>query len=200
MSASSGSVKGRIGALTRCALCVAMLAVLGVFEIPLPVIPITLQTFAITLCGALLGPFEALAVVGAYLLLGAVGLPVFSGFAGGIGVLVGPTGGFLIGFLPSVFFLSLLLHKGLRFRQDKPDRIHFALLRLFAGFLVFTFFTYAFGLVWFMISYGSGFSSAFTYCVQPFLLGDAIKGAALLLLYPAIAKIKPTLYAFGKRG
>ncbi len=80
------------------ALLAALLAVLSPFVIPVGLVPITLATFVVFLTGALLPPLYAVASIGVYLLIGLVGLPVFSGFVGGPGVLFGPTGGFLIGY------------------------------------------------------------------------------------------------------
>ena len=79
----------------------ALLVVLSQVSIPLPTgIPVTLQTFAVALCGCVLGPAVGSAAVGVYLALGAVGVPVFAGFSGGAGALVGMTGGYLWAFLP----------------------------------------------------------------------------------------------------
>lgn len=83
----------------------AVLAVLSVLQIPMPSgVPLTLQTFAMALCGFVLGKKKAFAATALYLVIGAVGLPVFSGMKGGMGVLLGPTGGFLFGFLLLAFF------------------------------------------------------------------------------------------------
>lgn len=87
--------------LVYIALMSAIIAVLAQFSIPMPTgTLLTLQTFAVALCGSILGTKKGLAAVGIYLLLGAVGLPVFASFRGGLGILAGVTGGFLIGFLP----------------------------------------------------------------------------------------------------
>ncbi len=89
----------RLQKLTACALCIAVCAVCAQITVPLGGIPFTLQTFAVAFCGALLGlPLGLLPVLG-YLALGAVGVPVFSAFSGGIFVLAGQNGGFLWGFL-----------------------------------------------------------------------------------------------------
>lgn len=78
----------------------AILAVLSQLSIPLPSgVPVTLQTFAVALCGFALGAKTGTLAVAVYLLLGAIGIPVFAGFMGGVGVFVGVTGGFLWGFL-----------------------------------------------------------------------------------------------------
>ena len=91
----------------------ALLAVLSQIAIPMPWgIPFTLQTFAVALCGYVLGPAWAPVAVGVYLALGAVGLPVFSGFAGGAASLLNVTGGFLWGFLPMALLCGLGSRRG----------------------------------------------------------------------------------------
>lgn len=92
---------------------VAVLGGLSVVQIPMPSgVPITLQTFGVALCGYVLGWKRAGVAVGVYVLIGAVGVPVFSGMRGGFGVLLGPTGGFLVGFLA----LGVLCGVGLRLK------------------------------------------------------------------------------------
>ena len=95
----------------------ALLVVLSQVSIPLPTgIPVTLQTFAVALCGCVLGPAVGSAAVGVYLALGAVGVPVFAGFSGGAGALVGMTGGYLWAFLPMAFLCGLGAQQNLRRR------------------------------------------------------------------------------------
>ena len=99
--------------LATAALLTAVTAVLAQVSIPLPVgVPITLQTFAIALCGYFLGCRCGLFSVAAYLLLGLAGVPVFASFQGGMGVLFGPTGGFLLGFLPMVLLCGAGMKSG----------------------------------------------------------------------------------------
>ncbi len=87
--------------ITLCALFTAILAVCAQILIPAPSgVSITLQTFGVALCGVALGAGRGIIAVIAYLALGLVGVPVFSSFTGGAGMLIGPTGGFLIGFIP----------------------------------------------------------------------------------------------------
>ena len=94
----------------------ALLAVLTQISIPLPTgIPVTLQTFVVALCGFLLGPGLGALSVGVYLALGAMGLPVFAGFAGGLASFAGMTGGYLWSFLPMACLC------GLGARQKKQD-------------------------------------------------------------------------------
>lgn len=86
----------------------ALLAVLSQVSLPLPSgVPVTLQTFAVALCGYVLGPGMGALSVGVYLALGAVGLPVFAGFSGGAASFVGVAGGFLWGFLPMALLCGL---------------------------------------------------------------------------------------------
>lgn len=93
----------------------ALLAVLSQVSIPLPTgVPVTLQTFAVALCGFVLGPAFGTLAAAVYLVLGAVGLPVFAGFTGGIGIFAGMTGGYLWGFLPMAFLCGLGKRAGRR--------------------------------------------------------------------------------------
>ena len=90
------------------ALFAAIMAVLSLTSIPMPGgVPITLQTFAVALCGYMLGAWRGLAAVGVYIAIGAVGIPVFSGFRGGFSVLAGATGGFIFGFLAFALLCGL---------------------------------------------------------------------------------------------
>ena len=93
-------MKSSVRSMALAAMMTALLSLAAQIAVPVGMTKMTMQTFAAALAGFLLGRRTALMAVGAYLLLGACGLPVFSGFTGGIGVIMGPTGGFLIGFLP----------------------------------------------------------------------------------------------------
>ena len=95
------------------ALSAAFIAICAWLTIPGPV-PFTMQTMAVVTVAALLGPWQGAAAVLVYLLLGAVGVPVFSGFRGGVQALVGPTGGYLVGFL-----FTALLTGWIARRSDK---------------------------------------------------------------------------------
>lgn len=100
--------KKRILKIVLTGVCAALLAVLSQISIPLPTgVPVTLQTFAVAVCGYLLGPVWGTASVLVYLALGAVGLPVLAGFSGGFGYFIGMTGGFLWGFLPMAWLCGL---------------------------------------------------------------------------------------------
>ena len=103
--------KNKLQKMVLVAVFAAIMAVLSQISIPLPTgVPVTLQTFAVALCGYVLGVSMGGLSLAVYLALGAVGLPVFAGFGGGVGVFLGVTGGFLWGF----FLMSLLCGLGSR--------------------------------------------------------------------------------------
>ena len=104
--------------LTMCAIFTALVAVCSQITIPLPLIPINLALFAVYMAGALLGPWRGALSLVVYLLLAAVGVPVMAGFRGGLGNLVGNTGGYVVGYIFAAFFTGLLVEKwGARFWQ-----------------------------------------------------------------------------------
>ena len=141
----------------------ALLAVCSWISLPL-VGPITLQTFAVCLAAAVLDIKGALTSVGAYILLGAFGAPVFSGFRGGFSVLAGVSGGYIVGFLLTALTVSVAVKLfGVKFWT--------LVLSMTVGVLL----CYAFGTAWFMITSQSGFTAALSLCVLPFILTDALK-------------------------
>ncbi len=155
------------------AICAALMAVCAWISIPAPV-PFTLQTFAVFLALGLLGGRWGTVSVLVYILLGAVGAPVFSGFRGGLGALLGPTGGYILGFL-----LSALLMWGLeRYLGRRPPVL---ILSMVLGLLL----CYLFGTLWFMWVYTGGpttFWGALLTCVIPYIPADALKLAGAVLL------------------
>ena len=153
----------------------ALLTVCAWISVPTP-IPFTLQTFAVCLIAALLGWRLGLEALLVYVLLGAVGLPVFSGFKSGFGVLLGVTGGYLIGF----FFTALVVGLAAEKLGRKP-------LVLAVSMALGVLLCYAFGTVWFVRVYTAdkgpvSFLSALTTCVFPYLLPDAAKIALAVFL------------------
>jgi len=94
--------------MVTAALLAALLMSVAYWNIPIGVVPVTLQVFVVLLAALILGPVAAGAALAVYLLVGAAGIPVFAGPAGGIGVLAGPTGGYLIGFLMGVVLGALV--------------------------------------------------------------------------------------------
>lgn len=145
--------------LVRCGCCAALMAVCAWLAVPVGGIAITMQTFAVFLTLLLLGGGKGTAACAAYLLLGALGFPVFSGFQGGLGVLLGPTGGYLWGFLILCVCYWLL-------RKPLGDMAAMVL-----GLLL----CYGCGTVWFYIAYGSSLWAVLLKCVVPYLIPDALK-------------------------
>ena len=156
--------------LVKIALAAALTAVCAWITIKLPAISFTMQIFAVYLSALLLGPLDGLIATAVYLLLGAAGLPVFSGFRGGPGHLLGLTGGYIIGFLFTGLGY-LLMESKLRGLGFLP-RIVLLALDLLPCYLV--------GTLWFTAVsrlHGSeiGFFSALGLCVVPYILPDLVK-------------------------
>lgn len=147
------------------AIFAALICVAAPFSIPMPgLVPISLATFAIYLAGGMLGGKRATIAVVLYILIGAVGMPVFSGFSGGFAKLLGVTGGYIIGYIPLALITGIF--------SDMPTKAHWTAP---VGMVIGTIALYAFGTAWFMIATGSDFAAAMMSCVVPFLIGDAIK-------------------------
>ncbi|MGD9559706.1 MAG: biotin transporter BioY [Oscillospiraceae bacterium] len=160
----------RTRTLALAALMAALLAVLAPVTVPVGPVPITLATFAVFLAGAMLPPTAAAASMATYLLLGAVGLPVFSGYRGGLQVLVGPTGGYLWGYFVVAVVLALAVRRTQRFWLRFA-----AAMAGMAG-------CYLLGSVWYMVVTGTPFWSAVALCVVPFVLPDMLKALLALAL------------------
>ena len=169
--------------LSFAAVGIALIAVCSWISVPMT-IPFTLQTFAVCLISALFSCRLSLWTVAGYILLGAVGVPVFSGFRGGPGALLGATGGYILGFFFTALVVSLSVRKfGLK--------LPVLLLSMALGILL----CYTFGTAWFMVVYARGtgpvsLGTALAWCVLPYLLPDAVKVmlAALLAkrLHPVV--------------
>ena len=161
MNTSAEKSSSRLRAMTLTAMFAAILCIICPISIPIAgPVPITLSLLAIYLAGGLLGSGCGTLAVLVYLALGAAGLPVFSKFSGGAAVLIGPTGGYIIGYLRHPRLFPVLATAGLAV-------------------------CYLFGTIWLSISTGSPFGAALKTAVLPFLPFDAIKIVmASLLFYP----------------
>ena len=158
--------------MTRIALCAALLAPCAWLSVPTQP-PFTMQTFGVFLTLLLLGAKDGTIAIGLYILLGALGVPVFSGFNGGMGALMGPTGGYIVGFLLMCLIFGLLCGKG--------AGLWLKALALLLGLAV----CYAFGTLWFVKVYGDmkgpiSTLSALSMCVFPFIVPDLAKLALAL--------------------
>jgi Uncharacterized conserved protein len=152
------------------------------FPIAFSPVPITLGTFAIYICCAVLGAKKGALSVVIYIALGAIGLPVFSGFHGGFEKITGPTGGFIIGFLFCGFLTGLV-----------ADLFENKIYCYAIGMILGTILCYSFGTVWLMYQNHLNLLPALGAAVLPFLPGDAAKIVfATLIAYPvrhAVQKI-----------
>ena len=163
------------------ALFAVLIAVCSWISIP-TAIPFTLQTFAVFLAAALLGGRRGTLAVVVYVLLGAVGAPVFAGFTGGVGIILNNTGGYIIGFIFSALVMWLaesLFGRGMWVQAAS----------MAAGLIV----CYAFGTAWFMLVYmreagAVGLSTVLGWCVLPFVIPDLVKIALALAVSRALKK------------
>jgi biotin transport system substrate-specific component len=158
--------------MTYCAIFASLLAVCAWLSIPMGSIAVTLQTFGIFLSLLLLGGKWGTLSILLYLLMGVIGLPVFSGFQGGFGTLLGITGGFLRGFA----VLGLLFCKLERFGKIPA---------LIAGLLA----CYGCGCLWFYAYSGGGFGFILLQCVVPYLIPDAVKLWLAVTLSRRLSKV-----------
>jgi biotin transport system substrate-specific component len=137
-------------------------------SIPFFPVPFTLQTLFILLAGAVMKRY-AVIPVSLYLLLGMLGLPVFHNGIAGLGIILGPTGGYLIGFIFAAFIT------GLAYEHES------AAVRI-SGLAAATMTVYLFGVTWLMYSMGRGFWLSFAAGVLPFIAGDVIKAGTAYLI------------------
>jgi biotin transport system substrate-specific component len=152
------------------ALFVALISVGAFIAIPIGPVPIVLQNLFVLLAGLILGPAWGTACVGVYLLVGLAGLPVFAGGTSGIGKLFGPTGGYLLGYLPAVWITGAISS---RLKISAKD-----ILALIAGTVVI----YAAGVPWLKIAFSLSWGKAVSAGMIPFLAGDAVKIVAAAVI------------------
>ncbi len=158
------------------ALFCALIAAFSQICIPLPMgIPITLQSLAICLTGYLLGAYYGCLSVVAYIILGAVGVPVFTFFGAGPSIVFGQNGGFIIGFLPLCFMCGIS-----SFFKSDYIKICFGTLGIIICHIC--------GILMFRAVYGSGFIEAFFLCSAPFLLKDFVCVASAYIITKQLNK------------
>ncbi|MCR5585775.1 MAG: biotin transporter BioY [Lachnospiraceae bacterium] len=161
----------------------ALMAICAWITIP-GTVPFTLQTFGVFIAFYLLGGKRGTIAVLIYILLGAVGLPVFSGFKGGYGVLIGTTGGYIVGFLFSALVMWALYRPFEKLeKKNKVTKLLVPFCEMIIGLIV----CYAFGTAWFMVVYTQtkgalSLATCLSWCVIPFIIPDLIKIALALLL------------------
>lgn len=156
--------------MTLIGIMTALICVAAPFSIPTPTgIPISLATFAVYLSGLLLGRRDGTLAVVLYVLIGMIGLPVFSGFSGGIAKLFGVTGGYILGFIPCALICGV-------FSDLFSEKSRFWAYPV--GIILGTIACYAFGTAWFVIFTKSELLASIALCVLPYLPGDALKTVA----------------------
>jgi len=167
--------------LALCAVMAAVMCVLAPISIPIGPISITGGTLAIYLTVYLLGGVWGTVSTLVYLLVGFVGLPVFSNYMGGAERLLGPSGGYLVGYLPMALLAGAVVQWSFR-RFDGKGKAGaaIALAVQFAGMALATVVLYAFGTAWYCVQAGVGLQEALTACVLPFIPWDLTKMAVAL--------------------
>ncbi|MFW5801507.1 MAG: biotin transporter BioY [Spirochaeta sp.] len=168
----------RIYHIAVAALCCASIAAGAYITIPAGAVPFTLQTMFVLLTGLILTPGWAAAAVAAYLLMGSIGLPVFSAGSGGFGHLLGPTGGYLWGFLPAAVAVAAVrrIFRSEQWQSARWKKAGTDLLAAVAGTIII----YAAGVTQLSLVTGMGPVEAISAGMLPFLIGDAVKLAVAI--------------------
>lgn len=166
--------------MTKMALCVAILCVTSFFVVPLPFTPIviSLHTIAVNIIGLILSPMQAGITVLIYLLMGLVGLPVFSAGTAGPGKLFGPTGGFYFGFLFAVIAISLL-------RGKKISMKRYVIVSVVVGMPI----QHTCAILGMCVHNGGNVMAAFATVSLPFFIGDIIKSFISSMVGVALNKV-----------
>jgi biotin transport system substrate-specific component len=173
--------KIQINDMIYAALFATLISVFGYISIPLPFspVPLTGQTLMIMLVGCVLTPLQAGLSVITFIFMGIIGLPVFSGGASGIGVIVGSNGGYLIGFLIGSIVISLIKNKN-------SSIISMLMANIIGGIVV----VYILGVLWLSYITGIGVYRAFIVGALPFIFGDLIKAVVAALVAKRINALR----------
>ncbi|MEK9280245.1 MULTISPECIES: biotin transporter BioY [unclassified Bradyrhizobium] len=175
----SGEFAGALRAFVLIALGTALMALSAKVSLPLPYVPMTLQTLVVLMIGAAYGWRLGSATMIAYLAEGAIGLPVFAGPVGGIAPLVGPTAGYLFGFVAAAFVTGYLAERGW-------DR---SIVLLFAAMAVGHIVILAAGFGWLAFGLGLGMPKAWQVGIVPFIAASLVKNALGATLMPAARRV-----------
>ena len=172
--------KAGIRMLCLSAIFTALTVICTMINIPIPIgpVPINLATLSVLLAGGILGSKYGTLSQLCYLLMGAIGLPVFSNFSGGLAKLFGPTGGYIWGYILAAFLVGMIVE---RF----GTKVRFMIVGMAVGSAG----CYLLGTIWFIFVTGSTPAVALMTCVIPFLPGNTVKIAAACLLIPKLRKI-----------
>lgn len=168
-----------------CGLFAALISILAQISIPLPftAVPFTLQNFGIIITGLILGSKCGLISTLIYLILGGIGIPVFTQFSAGIGVLFGPTGGYLLGYPIMAFIIGYI--------KEKFNSNVLTAISMVIGLIV----VYFLGTIMFSFITGNTIINSILYCVIPFIVVDLLKVILAYIVFQAISKrLYSTLY------
>ena len=169
---------------TLVALFAAFIAAGTFIAVPLPFspIPLVLQNFFALLSGVVLGPIMGALAVGLYLVVGALGFPVFAGAKGGIVHFFGPTGGYLVGYLIGTLLAGLVMGSPRTDKKSTPARLLAAVLVGILGI-------YVPGLFRLNMVLNAGWAKTLSAGLLPFIIGDLIKGALIVAVAPRLRRI-----------
>ncbi len=162
-------------------LMAALIAAGAYLALPIGPVPIVLQNLFVFLSGLLLGPRWGVASIGVYLMAGALGLPVFAGGVGGIGRFAGPTGGYLLGYLPAVYVIGWI-------SKNSKGRVAVDVLAMVCGSIII----YTCGVSWLKMLSGMTLARTLVVGMYPFILGDVVKIAAAIPIARALRPIVNT--------
>lgn len=178
-------IQSQMRMMVFASLMAALISVGAYLSIPIGPVPIVLQNLFVLLAGLLLGSRWGLIAVAVYLIAGICGLPVFAGGTGGLGRLVGPTGGYLFGFLGAAYLVGVITEK-------TRGTLVWEIVALVAGTLV----VYLFGVPWLKVVTGMSLQKALLVGMVPFLIGDGLKIAAAI---PIARALRPVILGVGKQ-
>ena len=164
--------------MVNVSLCTAVLCICAPYSINIGPVPFSFTTLIIYLTALSLGLSNSMRCIVLYIILGAIGLPVFSGFQGGFHKVAGLTGGFIIGYIPLTYASSV-------FSVITENKRIYELIGMIAG----TVLLYTCGTAWFIVQSGARIDTAFKLCVAPFLIGDSFKITVAYSLAPKLRAI-----------
>ncbi|PWT29155.1 biotin transporter BioY [Butyrivibrio fibrisolvens] len=183
--------KFTVKTIVLCAMFAALCCATAPISIPLPGgVPITLQTAAVFLAALLLGPLYGFVAVLVYVLLGAVGLPVFAGFSGGIGSLVGMSGGFIMSWPFAALLAGFIYFK---FGRNKKGVVKYA--EMIVAMLLGSVVIYVVGLTQFIFLTKMSIQASLLACMVPFIPGDLLKMVLVAIIVPVLEKAMKMIFA-----
>lgn len=180
MSNNSSNKQTKLYQMVTWAIFVALICIFAPLSVPIGPIPISLTNLILYIAIFIIGTRGTLISYVVYLLLGIVGLPVFSGYAGGIAKVLGPTGGYLVGFIPMIIIMGLVFEKTV----SRSYKLNVSLT--FVAMILGTLVAYALGTIWFVYQMDCTFAYALGVCVFPFIPFDIAKMVIATFLGKAV--------------